>query len=73
MADFKYEIEESINVLSINGNWQTELNLISWNGAPAKYDIRKWMGDHERMGKGISLSKDELIALRDAINEYLNE
>ena len=51
MADIKYDIIKEIGVLSENAKgWQKELNLISWNGGAAKYDIRDWAPDHEKMG-----------------------
>ena len=56
MADFKYEIVEELGVLSENSKgWRKELNLISWNGAAPKYDIRDWSPEHEKMGKGVVL------------------
>ena len=64
MADIKYEIIEEIGVLSENARgWRKELNLVSWNGAAAKYDLRDWAPDHEKMGKGITLNRDEAAAL----------
>lgn len=69
MADIKYEIQKEIGVLSEGSRgWCKELNLISWNGREAKYDIRDWGPDHERMGKGVTLSKEELKKLRDILN-----
>jgi hypothetical protein len=43
--------------------WTKELNLVSWNGREAKYDIREWSEDHKKMGKGITLGRDEARAL----------
>lgn len=64
MADIKYEIIEEIGVLSENARgWRKELNLVSWNGAAAKYDLRDWAPDHEKMGKGITLNREEAAAL----------
>lgn len=41
MADIKYDIIKEIGVLSENTKgWRKEINLISWNGAAPKYDIR---------------------------------
>lgn len=34
----------------------------------AKYDLRGWSPAHEKMGKGVTLSKDELTKLRDVLN-----
>ena len=48
--------------------------MVSWNDGDPKYDIRTWNGDsHTRMGKGISLSREELSALKDLIEEELAE
>lgn len=69
MSDFSYNIVRNIAVLSQRGNWNLELNLISWGGRPATYDLRKWSPDHSKMSKGISLSKSEL----DALAEYLSQ
>ena len=44
--------------------WNKELNLISWNGRDPKYDIRDWAPDHEKMGKGVTLSAEEFEALK---------
>lgn len=68
MADFSYEIVEHIGVLSENSRgWRKELNRISWNGGMAKYDIRDWAPDHEKMGKGITLAEEEVEILRDLL------
>ena len=68
MAEFTYEIIEEIAVLSENEKgWRKELNLIAWNGREPKYDIRDWAPEHEKMGKGVTLSKEELKQLESAI------
>lgn len=64
MADIKYEIKEELGILSESAKgWQKELNLVSWNGAAPKYDLRDWAPDYEKMGKGITLSADEIQEL----------
>ena len=69
MADIKYDIEKEIGVISESAKgWRKELNLISWNGKEAKYDLRDWSPEHEKMGKGVTLSKDELIELKELLN-----
>lgn len=69
MADIKYEIKEEIGVLSESAKgWTKELNIISWNGKEGKYDLRDWSPEHEKMGKGVTLSKEELIKLRELLN-----
>lgn len=69
MPDIKYEIVKHIAVLSSNKGWTKELNLISWNGREPKYDIRDWGPNREKMGKGITLSKEEMEELKDVIKE----
>ena len=69
MPDIKYEITESIGVLSENAKgWVKELNLVSWNDRAPKYDIREWSPEHDKMGKGVTLSQEELLELRDLLN-----
>jgi len=70
MADIKFEIIKKIGVLSSSEKgWTKELNLISWNDRPAKYDIRDWDPNHQTMSKGITLSKEELAALKALLAE----
>ena len=69
MADIKYEIEDELGKVSESSKgWTKELNLISWNGKEAKYDLRDWAPDHEKMGKGVTLSEEERKALKDVLN-----
>lgn len=70
MAELKYEIVKSLGVLSQSpSGWTKELNLVSWNGRDPKYDIREWAPEHTKMGKGVTMSGDEIILLRDLLNE----
>lgn len=69
MVDFSYEVTEKIAVLSESSKgWTKELNLISWNGREPKYDIREWSPDGSKMGKGITLSDEEVEVLKKALN-----
>lgn len=69
MADIKYEITEEIGILSESSKgWTKELNLISWNDREPKYDIREWAPDHEKMGKGVTLSIEEVKSLKVLLN-----
>ena len=63
MNDFSYNIIRNIATISQRGTWALELNLISWAGRPATFDLRKWNEDHTKMSKGISLTRDEVKAL----------
>ena len=69
MADLKFEITKSLGVLSESSKgWQKEINLVSWNERKAKVDIRDWAPGHEKMGKGITLTREELKSLRELLN-----
>ena len=70
MADIKFEITKHIGVLSTSAKgWTKELNLVSWNDREAKYDIRDWSPEHDKMGKGVTLNEEELMALKNLLGE----
>ena len=69
MAEQKFEITERIGVLSENAKgWTKELNKVSWNEREPKYDLRDWNPDHSRMGKGITLTDEEVETLKAILN-----
>lgn len=71
MADIKYEITEELGALSEKSSgWTKELNRISWNGGAAKFDIRDWAPEHEKMGKGVTLTEEEAKQLYKRLGEY---
>lgn len=70
MPDIKFEIIKKVGELSESTKgWKKELNLISWNDKDAKYDIRDWDAAHEKMGKGVTLTAEELKKLKSILNE----
>lgn len=70
MAEIKFEIKEKLGSLSQSSKgWTKELNLVSWNEKEPKYDLRDWDREHKKMGKGITLSVEELKALREIVNK----
>lgn len=70
--EFSYEIVEHLAVLSENQKgWTKELNLVSWNGRPPKFDIRDWAPEHEKMAKGITLTNEEFEILKKTILEMV--
>lgn len=75
--DLKFEIINEIGVVSKGSSgWQLELNRVSWNGKEPKYDIRSWSPDHTKMGKGITLTEDDVISLAELLTkevEFLKE
>jgi hypothetical protein len=68
MAEIKFDILETFGVISESPKgWKKELKLVSWNDKDAKYDIREWSANYDRMGKGLTFTKEELKALRDIL------
>mgnify|MGYP000585632276 FL=1 len=75
--ELKFEIINQIGTISTStSGWNVELNRVSWNGNEPKYDLRSWSPDHTKMGRGITLSEEELIALSALLDkevEFLKE
>lgn len=69
MAEIKYDIVEKIAVLSENGDWTKELNRVSWNDRPAKFDLRDWNHEQGKLRKGITLTDEECKNLKEALND----
>ena len=70
MAEITYDVVKKIGVIADNSAWETQVNLISWNHAKPKFDIRKWNVETNKMSKGISLTESEARALADLLLEY---
>lgn len=69
-SEISFEIIETLCVLSTSTKgWTKELNLVAWNGREPKYDIREWSPEHDKMGKGVTLSKEELDALKGILEK----
>ena len=74
MAEIKYDILKELGVLSESAKgWTKEVNFISWNGGAPKYDIRDWAPEHEKMGKGVTLNKEEALKLYQILGEILED
>lgn len=70
--DLEYEILNQVGIVSTSDSgWTVELNRISWNGKAPKYDLRAWAPDHSKMGKGVTLSEDEIRALAPLLNKEI--
>ncbi len=68
--DFSFKVIKELGILSENkSGWKLELNIVNWNNRGEKYDIRSWAPEHEKMGKGVTLTKDELLKLKELLNE----
>lgn len=71
-GEIKYEIIEELGVFSKSAKgWTKELNLISWNGGAPKYDVRDWAPEHEKMGKGVTLSEEEAKKLYTLLSKVV--
>ena len=70
--EIECEIIESYGKFSEGSkNWNKEVNLVSWNGRPAKIDIRSWQKNHQRCGKGIAITRDEAEELVKLLSKIL--
>ncbi len=68
-SEVRFEIKDSLGTLSeTSRGWKKQLNFVSWSGNDAKYDIREWSPDNQKMGKGVTLTKDELLKLKEILN-----
>ena len=73
MADITFEITKSLGVVSEEkGGWKKELNLVAWNGRAPKFDIRDWSPDHEKMGKGLTMTREEAVRLKELLEAALS-
>lgn len=70
----QYKVEKTIAEISSAGSTAKRLTLTSWNGNPAKLDLRIWRTDGKgdsQPGKGVTLTEDEAAAVAAAISDYL--
>ena len=67
-SQITYKVERQVGVLSEdNKGWRKELNMVSWNEAKPRHEIRCWSPDHSRMGKGLAFTKEELASLANIL------
>jgi len=68
MDSIKFDIVKHFGVISSEkSGWKKELNLVSWNGRTPKLDIRDWSPEHEKMGKGVTLTEEEASQLAELL------
>lgn len=71
---FNYEIVNELGVISESAKgWRKEFNRISWNGGEPKYDLRDWSADHQKMGKGVTLTESEMRSLFELLGAEIAE
>ena len=69
MPEITWDVKKILGTIGEgNGGWKKEVNIVSWNERAPKIDIRPWDGEHKKMGKGITLSKDEVLKLKEILN-----
>lgn len=69
-AEIKFEIVKSVGTVSEGSKgWKKELNIVKWNEREPKYDLRDWSPDHTKMGKGITLTREEIAKLKELLSE----
>lgn len=72
MADLKYDVLEKFGVLSTSkSGWEMRLNFVQWGDNTPKFDLRTWSPDGSKMGKGLTLTHDEIVKLYEVLGEVL--
>ncbi len=72
VKEIKFEIVRKLGLLSESARgWRKELNIVAWNDREPKLDIREWAEDHSRMGRGVTMTREEVGRLYEYIGAYL--
>jgi hypothetical protein len=72
--EFTFEVTRQVGLLGEGAKgWRKELNFVAWNGREPKLDIREWLPDHQKMGKGVTLNREEAANLVRLLSAYLAE
>ena len=67
-SEFTFEITKHIGVIkAYETGWSKEINIVSWHGGQPKVDIRDWDENHEKMSRGVTLTKEEF---RKMVEQY---
>lgn len=73
-TEFVFKITEHIaNITEYGNGWNKELNLVAWNDAKPKYDLRDWNPDHTSMTRGITLHEKEARLLTEALQKHFKK
>lgn len=72
MAKLSFDILEKFGTLSTSkSGWELQLNFVQWGENKPKFDLRSWSPDNSKMGKGLTLSHDEVVSLYDVLTNVL--
>lgn len=70
--EFSFEIVEHITTLrDYNNGWTKEVNIVAWNDAKPKVDVRDWDPEHQHMTRGITLTEAEAEQMAKAIGQRM--
>ncbi|MBR3295469.1 MAG: hypothetical protein IKI62_04395 [Clostridia bacterium] len=73
-SNYNFTIHKKIGVVSEKPNgWTLELNIVSFNGRDAKYDLLEWRNDHTELRTGARFSESDLKPLMELIRKHLAE
>ena len=69
--EFEYKLIDKLATISTHNNITKELNIIAFGSGEPVYDLRTWDRSKDRMLnrmlKGISFTKDELVELKQIL------
>lgn len=69
--DITFNITQRLGVLGTSqSGWTKEVNLVEWNGKPAKLDIREWDPEHDHMSRGVTLRRTETLMLLEILTHH---
>ena len=64
----EFKIVKEIAILSKGSKeWTKELNIVKWGENNPKLEIRDWAPNHEKIGKGTTLTNGEALSLLNAL------
>jgi hypothetical protein len=70
MSEFNFEIIKHIGVIGEGTKgWKKEVNIVKWNNRNPKMDIRDWDQNNVKMGRGVTLNKEEVSELKNLLND----
>ena len=70
MAKIVKEVKQVFGFLGEDQDYsKKQLTLTSWGVYSPKFDIRTWSEDYEKAGKGMTFTAQELIALKELLNQ----
>ena len=73
-SNYNFTIHKEVGIVSEKpSGWTMELNLVSFNGREAMYDLSEWNYDYTALRRGVRLSESDLASLAQLIKKHLEE